>query len=281
MREYKSFYKTVTGNEGDKCIYSTRLDTYGCGCQHDCSYCYAKSLLDFRNLWNPLDPSVADTDKIRKTIGKIKPGSVVRLGGMTDCFQPIEKSCMVTFETIKALNERGVHYLIVTKSDLVADDKYMRVMDKNLAHIQITVTTFDDDLYKRLKYEKAPLPSKRIEAIRKLYRNGFDVSLRLSPYIPSFVDYEALSKTGCDKLLVEFLRVNPWIKRWFGEYINIDEYTVKENGYLHLPLDRKIELIDKIYGFPEITVCEDESEAYEFWKTFNPNKNDCCNLRMK
>ena len=39
-KEFKSFYKNVGGNEGDKCHYSTRLDTYGCGCSHDCSYCY-------------------------------------------------------------------------------------------------------------------------------------------------------------------------------------------------------------------------------------------------
>lgn len=41
MKEYKSFYKEVTGNEGGKCRYNKRLDTYGCGCAHDCSYCYA------------------------------------------------------------------------------------------------------------------------------------------------------------------------------------------------------------------------------------------------
>ena len=29
-KEFKSFIKTVGGNEGSKCKYSTRLDTYGC-----------------------------------------------------------------------------------------------------------------------------------------------------------------------------------------------------------------------------------------------------------
>lgn len=37
--EFKSFFKSVGGNEGDKCKYPHRLDTYGKGCQHDCSYC--------------------------------------------------------------------------------------------------------------------------------------------------------------------------------------------------------------------------------------------------
>ena len=36
--EFKSFFKAVGGNEGGKCNYATRLDTYGCGCQHNCAY---------------------------------------------------------------------------------------------------------------------------------------------------------------------------------------------------------------------------------------------------
>lgn len=45
MKDFKTVAKTVEGNEGGKCHYNTRLDTYGCGCAHDCSYCYAKNLI--------------------------------------------------------------------------------------------------------------------------------------------------------------------------------------------------------------------------------------------
>lgn len=282
MKEFKSFYKEVKGNEGNKCNYPTRLDTYGCGCAHDCSYCYAKSLLDFRKHWDADNPAVADVEKIKRKIKKL-PNNIkaLRLGGMTDCFQRCETEYNVTSETIKALNEKRQHYLIVTKSDLVAEDKYINVLDKELAHIQITITCTDDDLYKKLDFEKAPLPTKRIAAVEKLYQNGFDVQVRLSPFIPSFVDYERLANIRCDKILVEFLRVNPFILKWFGKYIDIDEYTVKQSGYRHLPLDKKIELISNIYGFKYVTVCEDETTAYEFWKNnFNPNTEDCCNLRI-
>lgn len=278
MAEYKSFYKEVGGNEGSKCHYSTRLDTYGCGCAHDCSYCYAKSLLDFRGLWDAKDPAVADIVKIRKKIARLKPGSIVRLGGMTDCFQSCETVHRVTLETIKALNERGVGYLIVTKSDLVADRAYLDAMDKELAHIQVTITCTDDDLYKRLDYEKAPLPSRRIKAVETLQKAGFDVSVRLSPFIPDFVDFKVLEEIECDKILVEFLRVNSWIKKWFN--IDYSRHTLKHGGYLHLPIHEKKELIGHIKGYKEITVCEDEDEAYEYWqKHFNPNPDDCCNLR--
>lgn len=271
MKEFKSFYKTVAGNEGDKCNYSTRLDTYGCGCQHDCSYCYAKSLLNFRGLWDYKDPSVADIDKIKRKVSKLEPGSIVRLGGMTDCFQECEREYRVTYETIKALNERGVRYLIVTKSDLVAE--YMDVLDKDLAHIQISITF--------APCEKAVSTERRIQAVEKLYEAGYDVAVRLSPFIPQFVDYERLKKIKCNKLQVEFLRVNHWIKEWLP--LDYSEYTVKQSGYNHLPLSKKIEYLSKVSSyFDQVSICEDVTEHYEYWKeAVNWNKDDCCNLRIK
>ena len=277
MKEFKSFYKEVGGNEGTLCHYSTRLDTYGCGCAHDCKYCYAKSLLDFRGLWNPAEPSVASVQKIKRKLLKFKDsGKVIRLGGMTDCFQPVERAYKVTYNTIKALNELGIEYLIVTKSDLVASDEYVEVMDRNLAHIQISVTTTDDELSKT--YEKATLPSRRIAAIEKLQSLGFDVQLRLSPFIPQYIDFEVLGNVRCDKLLVEFLRVNTWVKKWFD--IDFSEFTLKHGGYSHLPLEKKLEYLDRIKWSGQITICEDVPEHHKYWEdNINNNPKDCCNLR--
>lgn len=213
MKEFKSFYKTVDGNEGSLCNYPTRLDTYGCGCAHDCSYCYAKSLLEFRGLWDSKDPSVADIKEIEKVLDKVPNGTILRLGGMTDCFQPCELKYRRTLETIELMNRRKIGYLIVTKSHHVADDEYIAVMDKKLAHIQITVTTLDDDLC--TTYEKASPPSKRLEAILRLQKEGFDISIRLSPIIESYMDFERLNSIGINKAVVEFLRVNSWIQKWF------------------------------------------------------------------
>lgn len=277
MKDFGAIGKTVSGNEGDKCHYPTRLDTYGCGCSHDCKYCYAKSLLQFRGLWNPTSPSVGNISTIARSIKKMpRNAPAIRLGGMTDCFQPIEKIYRITYKTIKVLNRYRRPYLIVTKSAMVADDEYMEILDKDLAHIQITVTTTDDDF--SLTYEKASVPSKRISAIEKLAKNGFDVQLRLSPYIPEFVDLNRINVVECDKILVEFLRANSWIKKWFD--IDYSQYKIQQNGYWHLPLETKIHYLEKITGFKEITVCEDESRAYEYWKQYvNHNKDDCCNLR--
>lgn len=276
MGEFKSFYETVGGGEGDKCKYPTRLDTYGCGCQHNCKYCYARSLLAFRKLWNPKEPSVADIEKIEKTI-KTMPESIVRLGGMTDCFQPLEKEVRNTYNTIKLLNKYHKEYLIVTKSAIVAEDEYIDILDKTLAHIQITVTCLDDDLYRRLNYEQASLPSERIKAILKLQELGYDVAIRLSPLIEEYIDFNKLNSLGIEKAIVEFLRVNGFIRRIFR--LDYTKYRLKEGSYRHLPMREKQRILAKV-KIPSVSVCEDFTNHYKYWvEHYNPNKEDCCNLR--
>lgn len=268
MKEFKSFYKTVGGNEGTKCRYNTRLDLYGCGCQHDCSYCYAKSLLSFRGLWDAEEPAVADLEKVERKIASLKPGTVVRLGGMTDCFQPMERQQKATEAALMLLNKYGIGYLIVTKSDLVCD--YMSMLDKQLSHIQISTTW--------VPCEKAVSTERRIAAVEKLHAAGFDVAVRLSPFVPQFVDYERLNSIRCDKIIVEFLRVNHWIKKWLP--LDYGEYTVKHAGYQHLPLKRKIEYLSRVTGFDEVSICEDVDAHFAYWREcVNHNKTDCCNLR--
>ena len=115
MEEFKSFYKTVEGGEGDHCHYPTRLDVYGCGCYHNCNYCYARALLDFRGLWHADSPAVADLLKVKAVLDTIKPGTVIRLGGMTDCFQPAEVETEAAYQTLQMMMRRGIHALIVPK----------------------------------------------------------------------------------------------------------------------------------------------------------------------
>ena len=286
-QRFESFFNNVEGNEGSVCNYAVRLDPYGCGCQHNCGYCYARSLLAFRGLWNPQLPAIADIRKIRQLIAtKLMPGDVVRLGGMTDCFQPIEKGRRLTYRTIQMLNQRGVHYLIVTKASLVASEPYLDVMDRRLAHIQVSITTTDADLSRRIE-PGAPVPDERLAAAERLQAEGFDVALRLSPFIPEFIkmgklDAQRINAVKCDKMLIEFLRVSHWIERWLAPYVDLSGYSLAFHGYKHLPFEKKIDAVKAFEGHHEITVCDWEEKYLDFWKKqYNPNPNDCCNLKLK
>lgn len=279
LREFKSYLKDVGGNEGDVCNYNVRLDTFGCGCAHNCSYCYARSLLDFRGLWHPEKPKVADINKIKQQINGFKRGQIIRMGGMTDCFQPLEKYARVSYQAIKYMNSRGVGQLIVTKSPLIAEPEYLQILHPQLAHIQFTITSTDNNVLKDIEQGARPF-EERVAAIEKLQAAGFDVQIRLSPYIPQLVDVEKIKAIKCDKMLIEFLRVNSWIKKWLGNYINPEDYSRTFHGYDHLPFEVKREAVKAFEGSKRVTVCDFEPEYLDYWKKeYNPNPKDCCDLR--
>lgn len=275
IKKFGSLYNTVWWAEWTKCKYPTRLDTYWQGCSHNCSYCYARALLEFRWLRKPNNPKFIDLKTAYKIIRQIPKWQITRLWWMTDCFQPVEKIHKITYNVLKAMNACKKPYLIITKSDLIATDEYIEVLDKELAHIQITITWTDEE--KTLTYEKAVLVSKRIKAIEKLQALWYDVAIRLSPYIIPYIDVDIINNIKCDKIIVEFLRVNHWIKKRFD--IDYSEYTLKEWWYNHLPLEKKKEYLSKI-KIKEISVCEDVQNHYDYrTQNINHNKDDCCNLR--
>jgi len=105
------------------------------------------------------------------------------------------------------------------------------------------------------------------------------VALRISPFIEEYIDFPLLNSLQMKKCLVEFLRVNSYIKGWFPD-VDYSKYTLRHSNYWHLPLDEKRRLLKKV-TLPNITICEDVSEHYEHWQRhYNPNAADCCNLRL-
>lgn len=174
------------------------------------------------------------------------------------------------------MNEAGKPYLIVTKgTGVLTRPEYLAALDKGLAHIQVSISSTDDAFAKTYEVG-AQTSSSRIADYHKLEDLGYDVALRVSPYMLGHVDW---AKLGGHKLLVEFLRVNSWILKWMP--VDLSDYELKSGGYRHLPLERKIEELDKASGFDQVSVCEDVDEHYEYWKAnVNANKDDCCNLSL-
>ena len=219
---------------------------------------------------------MADLAKIERKLDQTAPGTVLRIGGMTDCLMPLEAEAGVTYQTLKMMFERGIHALIVTKNDLVATDKYLSILNPKLAHVQVSVTSTSDS--DNPLGERAAKPSRRIAAAEELQRAGIDVAVRLSPYIPEFMDVYVLNSIECDKAVVEFLRVNSWVRKWLR--IDYRPYTLKDGAYRHLPLKKKVSIVKQL-EFPRLSVCEDVNRHYGYWaRAVNANPKDCCDLRM-
>lgn len=278
---FGSGLKSPAGGEGERCKYPTRLDTYGCGCSHDCAYCYAKALLEFRGLWDPLCPHVADAFEVQRMIKAVRPGDVVRLGGMTDCIQEaMEERYHVTRRVMAMLRQRGARVLVVTKSPRVATPEYLSVLDPATCYIQITMTSTDD--VSMAAWEKAPPMSERVAAMKKLVDLGYNVACRVSPFVPGKVDPTLLGDLPVRKVVLEFLRLtSPILKNILKVEPTFEhlQWTMNDNGVLHLPLKVKRDVVEAIQRTGKVvSVCEDHPVHFEYWmRGVNPKDRDCCN----
>ncbi len=197
---YKGSVKLLEANDCKKCFHRFELDTYGRGCTHNCTYCYAKSFLSIRKMWNepmpfPIDiaeiiktfATVFETDKRHKFRHILEKRIPLRIGSMSDSFMHLDKKYKVTQELLKVLKHYDYPYIVFTRSDLVADDEYMALLAPHLASIQMSISSINESMTRVIE-PGAPSPTRRLAALKKLNEAGFWTTVRVNPLFPIYPD---------------------------------------------------------------------------------------------
>lgn len=183
-----------------KCHYSLEIDSYGRGCFHDCTYCYAKDQLSARRYWNNPQPfpvnlaelrsifyKVFETDKTSKWRDILQKRIPIRVGSMSDSFMYIDSRYGVTKELIRIFNFYKYPHIFFTRSDLAAHDDYIEIIDPNLCAIQYSVSGNNSKLIRAIE-PGAPSFKRRLNAVRKLNENGIWATVRINPMFPKYPD---------------------------------------------------------------------------------------------
>ena len=168
------------------------------GCEHGCSYCFARPTHAFYGLSSGLDfesrlfykPDAVE--RLRKELDDPKYcPDVIALGTNTDPYQPVEREQRLTRQILEVLAEYNHPFGIVTKSDLVLRDADIigPMAAKGMAVVTLSVTTLDRNLARKLE-PRAPTPSKRLAAIGSLSALGIPTGVLAAPMIPSLNDME-------------------------------------------------------------------------------------------
>lgn len=197
---FKGNMKLLDSEDCSKCFHRFEIDTYGRGCLHNCAYCYAKSYLHVRKYWNepipfPIDIvnirkafyTVFETDKRSKYRELLERRIPLRIGSMSDSFMWLDKQFRVTHELMKILSFYKYPSLVFTRSDLIAEEDYIEVMDPTITQIQFSLSSINEDLTRKME-PGAPTPVRRLEALQKLNESGFQTVVRINPLIPHFPD---------------------------------------------------------------------------------------------
>jgi DNA repair photolyase len=198
---FKTTLKLVNHHKTcSKCHYAFEIDAYGRGCFHECVYCYAKDQLTAHGFWNRPQPfpvdlaevrsifyTVFETNKASKWRDIMEKRIPLRIGSMSDSFMWMDTKYGVTKELLRILNFYRYPYIIFTRSDLVAHDDYMPLLQKGLCSVQFSIAGNHKRLTRILE-PGAPSYSRRLSALKKLAEAGIWTTVRINPLFPIYPD---------------------------------------------------------------------------------------------
>lgn len=168
------------------------------GCEHGCSYCYARPYHEYLGLSSGIDFETRILVKhdaprlLRKELSS--PSwipQVLNMSGVTDCYQPAERTFRVTRGCLEVLAEMRNPVTIITKNRLVARDLdlFQELAGHHCIAVTLSITTLRQELAQTLE-PRASVPAARLAVIRTLADAGIPVGVNVAPLIPGLNDHE-------------------------------------------------------------------------------------------
>ena len=184
-------------------VYPYVINPYT-GCQHGCSYCYArfmKRVTGHREPWGEfVDVKINAADLLRKEIKKKKRGRVW-VSGVCDPYQPLEATYRLTRQCLEILARNTWPVIIQTRSPLVLRDMDI-IRDARDFEVGFSVTTADDSIRKLFEPDAPPI-DKRIEALDALHKAGIRTYAMIAPLLPGAEGLAELLKGKTDYVLID------------------------------------------------------------------------------
>ncbi|VVE20354.1 DNA repair photolyase [Pandoraea aquatica] len=168
------------------------------GCEHGCTYCFARPTHAYLGLSPGLDFETrlyAKHNAAERLDAELRKRgyqpALLALGANTDPYQPIEREYGITRSVLEVLERFGHPVGITTKSALVTRDIDIlsRMAERGLARVFISVGTLDADIARKME-PRANTPSRRIDAIRKLTDAGIPTGVIVAPIVPALTDFD-------------------------------------------------------------------------------------------
>ncbi|KAA0215665.1 MAG: PA0069 family radical SAM protein [Leptolyngbya sp. PLA3] len=207
------------------------------GCEHGCSYCYARPTHETFGLSCGVDFETKIYAKrdaaalLRAELSSAKwCGESIMMSGITDPYQPIERELRITRQCLEVMAEFGQPVSIITKNRLVTRDIDLlrKLAAEGRAVVRFSLTTLDAKLSSVLE-PRASSPRDRLKAIRELTDAGIPVGVMTAPIIPGLNDemipalLEAAAEAGAQHSAWTLLRL-PWqveqvFEQWLRDHL--------------------------------------------------------------
>jgi DNA repair photolyase len=184
-------------------IYPYVINPYT-GCQHGCSYCYArfmKRVTGHKEPWGGfVDVKINAPDLLRREITK-KKRDRVWVSGVCDPYQPLEAHYRLTRQCLEILVRNSWPVIIQTRSPLVLRDIDILKGARD-AEVGFSVTTADDSIRQAFEPHAPPIGD-RIQALDTLHRAGIRTYAMIAPVLPGAEGLAELLKGKIDYVLID------------------------------------------------------------------------------
>lgn len=222
----------ITRNNSPDVPFTQSINPYQ-GCEHGCSYCYARPTHAYRNLSPGIDfetrifAKVNAAALLRKELSKHGyQCEAISLGANTDPYQPAERKFGITRGILEVCAEFNQPVGIVTKNALVERDLDVLVpmAQRRLVNVFLSVNNLDHELARRLE-PRCTAPARRLQAIRTLAQAGVPVGVLVAPVIPFLNDdqieavLEAAYDAGANQAGYVVLRLPYEVKSLFRDWL--------------------------------------------------------------
>ena len=212
------------------------------GCEHGCSYCYARPSHEYLGFSAGLDFETKIVVKhdaatlLRKELSSTRwIPTPLSISGVTDAYQPVERRLRLTRSCLEVLAEFRNPVGIVTKNRLVTRDADLlgELSRHDAAMVFLSVTTLDMNLSRRLE-PRASTPAQRLQAMEMLSMQGIPVGVMMAPVIPGLTEHEvpailgAAAKAGAKHASYVPLRLPLAVAPLFEDWLDRHEPGRKE-----------------------------------------------------
>jgi DNA repair photolyase len=198
------------------------------GCEHGCSYCYARFMKRFtghREPWGEfVDVKVNAPELLAVEIRRKKRGTVW-VSGVCDPYQPLEAHHELTRRCLEILIRNDWPVRVQTRSPLVLRDIDIFGPANDL-EVGLTVTTADDSI-RRLFEPRAPAIGERIRALGELHEAGIRTYAMIAPILPKAEGLPELLAGKVDHVILDRMNYHygDWVYRKYGLQDQLsDEY---------------------------------------------------------
>lgn len=202
-------------------VYEYTVNPYA-GCQHGCSYCYARFMKKYsghREAWGDyVDVKVNAPEILSKEINDKRPGGVW-ISGVCDPYQPLEKKYELTKRCLEILIEHNWSVTIQTRSPLVLRDIELLKKSPKI-EVGMSVTTSDDNI-RRLFEPYAPPIQERIRALGELHSAGIKTFAMIAPLLPKAEGLAGALTGKVERVLVD--RMNYHYADWVYRKYNLEK----------------------------------------------------------